>query len=235
MDPAVSAPYMEITASERNPLPGVAREFRPSRLRLNRTCGKASANLATRSLIRERSDPGDRRNFRRAGTFSNKDSTLTVVPTEQPMGPLLSTSPQRRRTSVPASWSTGRLVMVTLDTEAMLGRASPRKPIVATDSRSSGEVSLLVAWRWKDRRISSDGIPQPSSVTLMRSRPAPCISMDIRLAPASMEFSTSSLTTEAGLSTTSPAAIFAATSGFSTLMVIPLRSPGRRQSPPSDR
>ena len=221
MAPAVSAPYTDMTTSERIPFPGVARALRPSTLRLNRIRGKARANRATRSLIRERSDPGDRRNFRRAGTFSNRDSTLTDVPTVQPAGPLFSTSPQRSWTSVPTASEAGRLVIITLDTDATLGSASPRKPIVVTDSRSSGEVSLLVAWRWKESRISSAGIPQPSSVTLMRSTPPPLISMSIRLAPASMEFSTNSLTTDAGRSTTSPAAILAATSGFRTLIVIP--------------
>src|SRR4030042_1945249 len=56
-------------------------------------------------------------------------------------------------------------------------------------------------------------MPLPLSVTLMRRTPPSCASTDICVAPASREFSTSSLTTEAGLSTTSPAAILETTSG----------------------
>ena len=51
-------------------------------------------------------------------------------------------------------------------------------------------------------------MPLPSSVMPIRRRPPPSVKMSIRLAPASMAFSTSSLTTLAGRSTTSPAARF---------------------------
>src|SRR5438270_11525306 len=54
-------------------------------------------------------------------------------------------------------------------------------------------------------------MPVPSSVTRTRLRPPAWISTVIRVAPASREFSTSSLTTLAGRSTTSPAAIWFAT------------------------
>src|SRR5258708_6379235 len=54
-------------------------------------------------------------------------------------------------------------------------------------------------------------IPAPSSATRIRSTPAPSISMVTRVAPASMLFSTSCLTTEAGRSTTSPAPMAPAT------------------------
>ena len=50
-------------------------------------------------------------------------------------------------------------------------------------------------------------MPLPSSVMPIRRRPPPSVKMSIRLAPASMAFSTSSLTTLAGRSTTSPAAM----------------------------
>jgi hypothetical protein len=50
-------------------------------------------------------------------------------------------------------------------------------------------------------------MPQPSSATAMNSRPPSRTSTRMREAPASIAFSTSSLTTEAGRSTTSPAAI----------------------------
>ena len=50
-------------------------------------------------------------------------------------------------------------------------------------------------------------MPLPSSVMPIRRRPPPSVKMSTRLAPASMAFSTSSLTTLAGRSTTSPAAM----------------------------
>ena len=54
-------------------------------------------------------------------------------------------------------------------------------------------------------------MPQPLSEMRMKVMPPFWISMVTRVAPASMAFSTSSLTTEAGRSTTSPAAIRSAT------------------------
>src|SRR5580658_9583871 len=61
-------------------------------------------------------------------------------------------------------------------------------------------------------------MPTPSSVTRIRASPPISISTRTRVAPASREFSTSSLTTLDGLSTTSPAAILFA------------RSTGRRRT-----
>src|SRR5688500_4772818 len=55
-------------------------------------------------------------------------------------------------------------------------------------------------------------MPNPSSLTRTRRRPPSSISMSTVVAPASSAFSRSSLTTEAGRSTTSPAAIWSATS-----------------------
>jgi hypothetical protein len=56
---------------------------------------------------------------------------------------------------------------------------------------------------------SSGNIPCPLSAIEMVRQPSDTL-IDISVAPASMEFSTSSLTTEDGRSTTSPAAIWLA-------------------------
>src|SRR5271154_6991848 len=53
-------------------------------------------------------------------------------------------------------------------------------------------------------------MPQPSSITRIRRLPPDSVSIRIERAPASSAFSSSSFTTEAGRSTTSPAAIFLA-------------------------
>ena len=73
--------------------------------------------------------------------------------------------------------------------------------------RSSAVLSLLVAWRRTLRTASSRDIPEPSSVTSMSRVPPPSIEIWTERAPASSAFSPSSFTTEAGRSTTSPAAI----------------------------
>src|SRR5512143_519957 len=78
--------------------------------------------------------------------------------------------------------------------------------------RSASEEILDVACRSRARRASSFDIPQPSSRTRILSTPPLSSSTSTRVAPASRAFSTSSLTTDAGFSTTSPAAIRSITS-----------------------
>ena len=89
----------------------------------------------------------------------------------------------------------------------MLERASPRKPREEICSKSLSSLILLVAWRRKAMGTCSRGIPIPLSVMRIKEIPPFSISTVTAEAPASMEFSTSSFTTEAGRSTTSPAAI----------------------------
>ena len=79
------------------------------------------------------------------------------------------------------------------------------------ESRSFTSGSLLVAWRSKASMASSRSMPQPSSVMRIRRRPPLKASTRMLVAPASSEFSSNSFTTEAGRSTTSPAAILLAT------------------------
>src|SRR5829696_114943 len=96
--------------------------------------------------------------------------------------------------------------MESRETEPIEGSASPLKPRVAMAKRSSSS-SFEVAWRSTARTRSSGDMPQPSSTTRTSSCPPPAVTTSIRVAPASTAFSTSSLTTLAGRSTTSPAAI----------------------------
>ena len=74
---------------------------------------------------------------------------------------------------------------------------------------------MLVAWRRKHTPASSGAMPEPSSATRMNVSPPRSIESVTFFAPASTEFSSSSLTTEAGRSTTSPAAMRSATCGGS--------------------
>jgi hypothetical protein len=77
---------------------------------------------------------------------------------------------------------------------------------------------LLVAWRRSASGSSSAGMPQPSSSITMARMPPPCSFTAISLAPASSALSTSSRTTDAGRSTTSPAAIWLTSSSGSSRM-----------------
>ena len=68
--------------------------------------------------------------------------------------------------------------------------------------------SFEVQWRATASSSSLSGMPAPSSMTRIRLKPPPEVAISTRDAPASSAFSTSSLTTLAGRSMTSPAAIW---------------------------
>ena len=106
------------------------------------------------------------------------------------------------------SASAVRDINVSLATELILGKASPLNPMLATCSKSCKLAILLVACLDKAKGKSSLSMPQPSSLILINLAPPCSISIKICCAPASKQFSTNSLTTEEGRSTTSPAAIW---------------------------
>src|SRR5690606_11281746 len=146
-----------------------------------------------------------RRNLRRAGTSSNNCRTSMVVPIEPEagVGALVDAW-------ICQAWGASALreVSVSRATDAIEARASPRKPIEATDSSSLSEAILLVACRVRARVSSSCGIPEPSSLTEILRMPPPSRRTSIARAPASMAFSSNSFRTDAGRSITSPAAIW---------------------------
>ena len=112
---------------------------------------------------------------------------------------------------MPIELSAVRVMRSTRDTAEMDASASPRKPSVKIASKSSFSRTLLVAWRRNAVATSSRAMPQPLSVTRIYVTPPRRISTVTIDAPESIEFSTSSLMTEDGRSTTSPAAISSAT------------------------
>ena len=138
-------------------------------------------------------------------------ATLTVVPAGNPAGFTPSSLPPANSTRVPSGSDSSRVSSKSRETAAMDGSASPRKPRVAMERRSSAVLSLLVAWRSNASSASSWVIPWPSSVTRIMRFPPCSTSMRTVLPPASSAFSSSSFTTDAGRSTTSPAAILFAT------------------------
>src|SRR5437660_7728460 len=124
---------------------------------------------------------------------------------------------------VPSASVSSRVSRSNRETAAIVGSASPRNPSVAIESRSSADLSLLVAWRSNASKASSCDIPWPSSITRIMRLPPTSTSTRMVFAPASMAFSSSSFTTDAGRSTTSPAAIlFATASGNMRIRLISL-------------
>ena len=112
---------------------------------------------------------------------------------------------------LPSSSSSCFVFNSTSATEAMDGRASPRKPRVCMLNKSWAEDILEVACLSKAIRASMGDMPFPSSMTWMTVFPTFLRITCICRAPASIAFSMSSFTTEAGRCTTSPAAIWLAT------------------------
>ena len=155
------------------------------------------------------------RNLRRAGRLKNRSRTSIDVPSGHAgLGTVAARAALDPHLGARGA-SAVRVRSVKRDTDAMLGSASPRKPSVAMRSRSSARRILLVAWRSTESRASSGSMPSPSSSTRISRLPPASTVMATRVAPASTAFSTSSLTTEAGRSTTSPAAIWLARSAGS--------------------
>ena len=128
-------------------------------------------------------------------------------------------SPLKKLILEPISSSSVLLIKLTLLMALMLAKASPLKPIVCILYKSSTFSILLVECLIKARLTSSLFIPLPLSETDIFLLPPSYILIMIFVAPASIEFSTSSLTTETGLSITSPAAIFSTVSFDSTFII----------------
>ena len=92
-------------------------------------------------------------------------------------------------------------------TAAIEESASPRNPRDEIVRSSSTVFNFDVACLKNASLTSSAPIPLPSSVMRIMEIPPSFISIVMRVAPASIAFSVSSFTMEAGRSTTSPAAI----------------------------
>ena len=149
------------------------------------------------------------KNCLRAGKFSKRFSTCTTVPAFKRAGRIFPSCNFH---------AAGPLLVEVISrslTALMEESASPRKPRLCRESKSSAVEILLVVWVSVQITRSSRLIPQPLSVTRMRSIPPPEISTCTFEAPASIALSRSSRITAAGRSITSPAAIFRAVSASS--------------------
>ena len=197
------------------PSPGVWSSSLPSRMYRRESSGRLRAICATRVPTAAASAASDFMNFSRAGVLKKSSRTAMVVPSGHPAASTSPGTPPSRWRLAPASAPRCRETTSRRLTAAMAARASPRKPRVPMAARSWAVRSLLVACRRKAVGSSSGAMPQPSSVIRIRAMPPERISTVTAAAPASMAFSMSSLTTLAGRSTTSPAAIRSATWGES--------------------
>ena len=147
------------------------------------------------------------RNFRRAGVLKNRSSAVTTVPISSAPGSAGDISPPTASMRVACAALACRVNTESREMAARLANASPRKPKLATRSRSSSVRILLVAWRAKASGKSAAAMPWPLSATRMRLTPPCSSSISMRVAPASRLFSSNSFRAAAGRSTTSPAAI----------------------------
>ena len=164
----------------------------------------------TTSTMPRHSERAPRKNLRRAGALKKRRPTPTVVPRRRAVSVTSATEPPAARTTVPAP-SPSAVSISSCETEQIAGNASPRKPKLRTPTKSPAERILDVACRASASTASSRDMPEPSSLTRISWRPPSSTAMSMEVAPASSAFSTSSFTTDAGRSTTSPAAIWSAT------------------------
>ena len=231
MPSAVSRPSRAYTALSARPSPGVKNSSRPSRMQRTETSGRPSAQ---RRAAWRQAAPSARsllRNLRRAGVLKNSPRTEMLVPSGAPSGRISIMSPASRLMYVPSAAPCSQVLSSMRETLEMAASASPRKPSVSMRSSPRSSASLLVAWRRKATPASSALIPQPSSVTRISSAPPPENSTVMFLAPASTAFSASSLTADAGRSTTSPAAMRSATWGES-MFILGIGPPCLNSLPP---
>ena len=148
------------------------------------------------------------RNFSRAGRCGEEVGDLDrgCRRRRRPGAPAPFT-PASTRMDDPVAASAVRVVIASRATAPMEGSASPRKPRVAMANRSpSGQLRGGVALD-REFEILGRSCRAPSSTTRISRRPPASTVTSMVPAPASMAFSTSSLTAAAGRSTTSPAAM----------------------------
>ena len=139
---------------------GKCRASEPSEKSRNSISGKPRAFSMKTFLHSAASLWGRLRWIFRAGMFSKRSSIQTEVP--------LSVLPGRMELFSPLS-TTMRFEfesIVSFEQELMLLKASPLKPSVLRENRSSRVLTLLVAWLSQESRRSSSDIPLPLSVTV---------------------------------------------------------------------
>ena len=160
-------------------------------------------------------DVGDRRasarspfmNFSRAGVAKNRSRTSTMVPR------LAGGRPHRRDAAAldaDLGGAVGRRRCASGSSAATPSRstAAPRRGSRASGCRGCRRRASRCSGARPRARARRPPCRAPSSLTRISASPPPAVAISIAPAPASSAFSTSSLTTLAGRSITSPAAIW---------------------------
>jgi hypothetical protein len=139
--------------------------------------------------------------------LKNRSRTLMVVPRGWAASLTSRMRPPSMATRVAAFAPSVHVVSSTRATDAIEASASPRKPSVPIAARSSVFANLRgrVSFESEHRVVAHHAF---AVVGDFKQTPATSLYLDRDARrPASIEFSTSSLATDAGRSTTSPAAI----------------------------
>ena len=163
---------MALTACFKLPLPAVLKMVLPSLTRLKATSVWLKAKRLTMSEMLANSVARELKYLSRAGVLKKRSVTVIFVPVLAELGCCLINSPPLISTSEPALSAWVLVSKLTWLTEAILGKASPRKPKVFTLNKSARSVILLVACRRKAIKTSAWLIPSPLSITWIDFKPA---------------------------------------------------------------
>ena len=186
---------------------------------MNLTSGWASDTLINSLTICLNSTLFDFKKFLLAGILKKRFFTEILVPISLTVDLLCFKSLPWTSISVANSTPGCLVIKLTCETAEILANASPLKPLDLILNKSSAFEILEVVCLSKQIDASFFDIPIPLSITWINVFPASFILILITVALASIAFSRSSLTTEAGLWTTSPAAIWLATLSGSILII----------------
>ena len=152
--------------------PWTASTRRPSCSSVKPMSGRAMASRRTTSRQAAYSARGERRNLRRAGTRANNCSTRMRVPGGSAAGPSPTSSPLIDDAPPAVGSRAMRAGFRASAARRWRSKAAPRRESRASSTRSiSSPGSFEVAWRSSASAISAGVMPQPSSVTSIRSSP----------------------------------------------------------------
>ena len=131
--------------SLRNPFPEVESLVCPFTINRKAISGLERARSSMYKPILAPSVIALLRNFCLAGVLKKRSLTIMVVPSGAPISSSAISSPPSIQYRLPERESAVFVMSSTLDTAAMLERASPRNPRDAIESRSQASLILLVA------------------------------------------------------------------------------------------
>ena len=150
-----------------------------------RASGWPSARRLTTSATACASLRSDFRNLSRAGVAANRSRASTRVPIPAAQGSTGLFAPSSTTSRKPVGAPSVRVRISSRETEAIEGKASPRKPKVAIAVRSPSGI-FEVACRSTESARSASSMPRPSSVTRIEA-PAARLDRDVDRARAGVE------------------------------------------------